>query len=95
MGRLKKYDEEFKKKAVSLVVDEGMKAKDVAEDLGIPAIYISQWKKETLGYNDNINGNDSEELKEAKKEIAQLKKELMITKEEREVLKKTVGFFAK
>lgn len=95
MGRHKKYDDEFKKKAVGLVVDEGMKAKDVAEDLGIPAIYISQWKKEILGYNDNINGNDSEELKEAKKEIAQLKKELMITKEEREVLKKTVGFFAK
>ncbi len=88
------FDQEFKEGAVKLVMDEGRRIKDVAENLGINPQMLSVWKRKY------INGGGKEafpgkgKLMPKDEEIYKLKKELTNTRTERHILKKAVAIFS-
>ena len=95
MSRTKKYTDDYKTRAVELVLNEGMTASKVAKDLGINPSYLTIWKKEYLNAKHGISNKKPLDKTEAEKRIAELEKELRIAREERDILKKGVSFFAK
>lgn len=95
MSGTKKYTDEYKRRAVELVVIEGMTATKVAKDLCINPSYLTIWKKEYLNSKQGISNKRPLDKEEAEKRISALEKELRIAREERDILKKAVSFFAK
>lgn len=47
-GNRRKYDAEFKREAVRLVVERGLSVKKVAEDLEIHPNMLGNWKRQYL-----------------------------------------------
>lgn len=83
-----RYTEEFKRDAVRLVEQEGLSAAQVARDLGVNVNSIHGWlRKHREDAGDELS--DDERL-----ELARLRRENRILREEREILKKAAAFFA-
>lgn len=95
MSIKKRYTEEYKNRAVELIIKEGMTASKVAKDLGINPSCLTVWKKEYINSKHGISNAKPSSKSEAEIRIAELEKELRIAKEERDILKKAVSFFAK
>lgn len=92
----KRYTEEFKKEAVRYVVLEGETVSCVAERLGINPGLLYSWKKQYLEQVDSgKTGQVEMSMKEAAAELDRLRKELAKERRMNEILKKTVGYFAK
>jgi transposase-like protein len=75
-----------------LYEESGKKQRDFERDLGIGEGCISHWKRELKENKDNAfpgNGNPRDE------EMARLKRENEILRQERDILKKVVGIFSK
>lgn len=89
-ARKPRYTPEFGRDAIDLVEFAGLPATQVAEDLGISAQSLYAWLKSHRAHQDE-HGLDSTE----KSELARLRKENAILKQEREILKKAAAFFAK
>lgn len=88
------YPKEFKLEAVRLVLEKDMTAAQVARDLGINPELIYRWKKEfkndpafAFPGHGNVSG-DQAELKRLQKRVRELE-------EERDILKKTLGYIVK
>jgi len=90
-----KYSQEFKDRAVLVLIETGKKASQLSIELGVPASYLSHWKRNYLMKLRGIKGTSPQTLEDAGKRIIELEKELLIAKEERDILKKAVSFFAK
>lgn len=87
----RKFTNEFKKEAVKLVLEQGLKVSEAARDLGIPATTLQNWlRRDRDGLLDpsSPKRQELEELKRLRKENAELR-------EERAILKKATAFFAK
>jgi transposase len=90
----KKYDKEFKQKAVELAAARGNTA-EVAEELGIKADLLYRWRREHGQYDKNsFPGQGKAKMTDQEREIAQLKKELRDAKMERDILKKAISIFS-
>ena len=95
-GRLKmgnnkyKYDEEFKANAVRLVTG-GRSVAEVARDLGISEPALRRWANRTESPTDDKD----QRIAELEGEVKKLKKELLDTKEVADILKKSLGIFAR
>ena len=85
------YSEEFKKKAVLLTEQEGVSVGEVADQLGISAQHLSQWRSKLLKDNELEN---AERKLNALEENRRLKEELKVMKMENEILKKAASYFA-
>lgn len=87
------FDDEFKKMAVELSKLKNS-VKDAAEELGLDASRLSEWRN-----NPQFNGGkimmDIAGLSEGQMEIRRLKKALKNAELERDILKKVVGIFSK
>lgn len=84
------FSDEFKKDAVSQVVDRGYAVKDVAERLGISPKSLYTWKAQ-FSKSDSVRDDEivlSSELRRVKKELARVT-------EERDILKKAAAYFAR
>ena len=91
----KKYDREFKRKAVELSFARG-NAKEIAEELGIRPELLYRWRREYQQYeNNSFPGKGKPKMTELEKENARLKKELRDAKMERDILKKAVSIFSR
>jgi transposase len=90
-----KYSQEFKERAVLLLLEKGKKASQLSLELGVPSSYLSHWKRDYLKKQHRINGSSPQTLEDAGKRIKELENELLVAKEERDILKKAVSFFAK
>jgi len=94
-GRVrKKYDKEFKREAVRLVIEGGRSVAEVARNLGITDNQLYWWKRQYQEDPENAfpgKGN----LKPADAELRRLQRELADVKEERDILKKALGIFSK
>lgn len=67
---------------------------EVAEDLGVDKSVIRDWcKKADEGALDSTKGNPAQVSVE--EQLAKLRREVRILREEREILKKAAAFFAK
>ena len=90
----KKHPEEFKREAVRLLEGRGERTvADVAASLGVAENLLHSWKRKygaAAEHERRERGGETpeEELKRLRRENAQLK-------QEREVLKKSVAFFAR
>ena len=90
----RKYTREFKTSAVAQVVRDGRPVTEVAEGLGIPPAVLWRWKAEMEKDGATaFPGNGV--AKDANDELVRLRKELAIAQQERDILKKALGYFAK
>ena len=84
-----KYDESFKRNAISLV-EGGTPAAQVARDLGISAHLVYTWRKQ-YGTTPSTHGNSAEN----QDELTQLRKRLERSEAELDILKKALGIFSR
>ncbi len=95
MGKVRrKYDKEFKKEAVHLVIERGCSVSEVARDLGIHPVLLGKWKRLYLEDKNNAFPGQGP-MKLEKEEVRRLKRELDNVKEERAILKKALAIFSK
>jgi transposase len=90
----RKYDKTFKLETLELFKTSGKKAYTLERELGIGHGRIHHWLKEFENDPENSfpgNGN----LKPQDKEIARLKRENDILRQERDILKKAISIFSK
>ena len=87
----RQFDDDFKAQAVRLVLDEGKTVGAVAHDLDLTETALRDWVKRARA--DRTNGRTGLTTAE-REELARLRKENRILREEREILKKAAAFFA-
>ena len=80
---MKKYDKEFKKKAVKKYLD-GQSVASISREIGVNENTIHKWKKEIL----LVNGEIDQEKLAMRKRIIELEME-------NEILKKAVQIFSR
>ena len=92
----RRYSVEFKKEAARLLIIDGLSAPEVSEKLGVSTNMLYRWKgkhlKELEGAIDTSSGSSPTEMAT---EIDRLRKELAKSSRINEILKKTVGYFAR
>ncbi len=90
--RRRKYTKEFKQDAVRLA--KQISARQAASDLGINATMLRDWVR-TLGIDgqEAFRGQGNRTAVEA--EMARMRREIAVLKQEREILKKAAEFWVK
>src|SRR5438552_897170 len=88
----RRFDDDFKAQAVRLVLDEGKTVGAVARDLDLTETALRGWVKRSRA--DRTRGRTGLTTME-REELARLRKENRVLREEREILKKAAAFFAK
>ena len=95
MAKHKPYTTEYKLEAVKLAQTEGIGK--TATNLGINTNMLGRWKREhELGIaqaRPTFTGKGNTALTEHEKENQQLRRELDIARQERDILKKALAFF--
>ena len=94
MGQRKKYTREFKVQAVQLLETSGKNGHEIEKDLGIGSGQVYRWRKQLAAEWGGIRafpgtGNPRDE------ELARLKKENAVLREERDILRKAVAIFSR
>src|SRR5437763_781337 len=90
----KTYTREFKLEAVQLVKSSGKPMSQVARDLGVSDSALYQWCKQLAEQGEQaFPGSGHQTAQE--EEIRRLKRELEITRQERDSLKKGVSIFSR
>jgi len=90
----REFSKEFKRDAVSLVVDQGYSQVEAARSLDIHSALLSRWVREhTTDGGDAFRGKGK--LRPEQEELRQLREENKRLKMEKEILKKAAVFFAK
>lgn len=89
----KQYTREFKMEAVQLLKTSGKSASQLEQELGIGKGNLYRWKKEFVADGkDAFPGHGR--LTPEQEEIRRLKRELEITRQQRDILKKAVAIFS-
>jgi len=95
MGRSKRprrsFTKAFKAEVVELVRQPGNSAASVARDLDLTETAVRAWVKQADVDDGNREGVTSAQLAE----LAQLRKEVRVLREERDILKRATAFFAR
>ncbi len=92
MGKQKqpRFTEEFKNEAVRILITSGRTVAEVADDLGVGKSTLGKWKRDA---------NEAELLAgphdDVEKELARLRRENELLRQERDLLKKATAFFVK
>ena len=89
----RQYTREFKIEAVRML-NSGKSGRDIEEDLGIGKGVVYRWRRQLEDEGDGIrafpgNGNPRDE------ELARLKRENAILREERDILRKAAAIFSR
>ena len=84
------YPAEFRARAVELARTSGLRPAQVAQDLGVDPDTIRRWLRQAdvdAGRRDGVSTD-------AKAELARLRREVALLREEREILRKAAVYFA-
>ena len=93
--KVRTYSDEFKAEAVKKIADNNGNVSATAKQLGIAMQTLSNWQnKANQGKLISTEQYDPD-LMTALQEIKQLKQQLKVAEEEREILKKATAYFAK
>ena len=87
------YSREFKLEAVGLITEKGYSIAEASRNLGIDYSVLRRWKNQLSDDPQNAfpgKGN----LKAPDEELRRMKRELERVKEERDILKKALAYFA-
>ncbi len=87
----KQYTAEFKREAVRLVTEQGLSLAQAARDLDINDNLLSRWKKQFLSEGAQAFPGQGHPRDE---ELARLRRENEVLRQERDILKKAVGIFS-
>ena len=90
-----RFSREFKLEAVRLANESGKLATDVARDLGISVQALYKWQDEVAKRGSESFPGHGNGRKPQDDELGRLKRENAQLREERDILKKVVTFFAK
>jgi transposase len=90
----KKYDTQFKLDAVRLTSEGGKSVAAVARDLGIDANTLHHWKR-TCSLHGSAAFPGNGRLLPQDVEVRRLEREVATLREENQILKKAMGYFAK
>jgi len=93
MATRKKYSQEFKLDAISLVLEQGYTRAEAAQSLSINANMLTRWIKENESENSQAFRGPGK-LTADQLEIRRLREENRKLKMEKEILKKAAAFFA-
>ncbi len=93
MGVKRQFNDEFKRNAVSMVLEKGMPVKKVAREPDVHPNLIHQWRRQFEMKGDGAFTGKGVKPEDA--EIRRLRKELDDVKEERDILKKALGVFSR
>ena len=89
----KRHSSDFKREAVKLALTSGLPREAAAADLGVGKStlgkWITQYRQDQKGVSEPSGGTDDLHL-----ELARLRRENKILREERETLKRATAFFA-
>lgn len=92
MVRRRKYTEEFKEQAVRRVIEEDLPVPEVAREIGVSSHLLYNWK---AAYLSGPRSEGAPAPKETPEElIKRLRRENERLRQERDFLKKAVGFFS-
>jgi len=93
----RKYTQEFKKEAARLMIIDGLSAPEVSEKLGVNTSVLYRWKREHLSELEGCSEGSQQQMspKEMSAELDRLRKQLARSERINQILKKTVGYFAK
>jgi transposase len=89
----KSYTREFKLEAIQLYETSGKTLAEVESELGIAPTLLSKWRRQFAQAGQAAfpgKGN----LTASEAELAQLRRENLILRQERDILKKAVGLFS-
>ena len=87
--RRKVYSREFKQEAVRLARESGQSLAATARDLGIDENSLHKWKRAEESHGERAfpgTGRSHDE------ELAQLRREVALLRQERDILKKAIGY---
>ncbi len=89
----KGYSRQFKLEAVALITEKGYSIAEASRNLGIDYSVLRRWKNQLE--NDPQNAFPGKGyLKPADQQLRQLQRDLERVKEERDILKKALAYFA-
>ena len=95
MGKKRRsYTAEFKLEAVGLVQEEGLSVAQAARDLGISEKLLGRWKRE-LEQDPQQAFPGKGRLRPGDEELAKLRREVQVLRQERDILKKAVSIFSR
>lgn len=85
MGAPRKYSEELRERAIRLALESGRPIRHVARDLGIHheslRVWVRQAEADSGRRRDLLTGEEREELKRLRKEVAELRRANVILKD--------------
>ena len=87
----KQYSAEFKREAVRLVTDKGLSLAQAARDLGLNDNLLGRWKQQLESDGEQAFPGQGQARDE---ELARLRREVEVLRQERDILKKAVGIFS-
>ena len=90
-----RYTKEFREEAVKMVIDGSMSLPEGARRLSLPPSTLGNWVKAHKAGKLKDIGKNYRPLTELEMELARVKKELVETRMERDLLKKAAAYFAK
>jgi transposase len=89
----RRYTEEFKAEAVRLIRDLAQPVAQVARDLGVADHLLYRWRAEQQ--QAESPGHTRQSMRAEQEELARLRRENAVLKQERDFLKRAAAFFAK
>ena len=92
--RRRTYSREFKMQALQLLETSGKSAAEIERDLGIGDGCLGQWRKKMAANGESAFPGHGR-LSPEQEELLQLKRELEIVRQERDILKKAVAIFSR
>ena len=90
----RKFTREYKLEAVKLIKERGVAVSQASQDLGVHPTQLRNWVKQ-LADDPQHAFSGQGQMKPEHLEIAQLKREVIKLKAERDILKKAAAYFAK
>jgi len=88
------FSREFKLEAVALITEGGFSVARAARDLGISESVLGRWKKQFEEDPEQAFPGKGR-LRPQDEELARLRRENEILRQERDILKKAVGIFSR
>jgi len=94
MGQRRMYTREFKAEAVQLLETSGKNGQEIERDLGIGNGQIYRWRKQLMAEEGGLRAFPGTG-KPRDEEVARLKRENAVLREERDILRKAVAIFSR
>jgi len=90
-----RYTKEFREEAVKLVTEGGLSVPETARRLSLPKSTLENWIRISKAGELGEIGKGRRPLSDIERELLEVKRELALTKMERDILKKAAAYFAK